>query len=90
MSAIPLVYIEWCDAVANGSNPWLLKEEAIQWGENENWVIRQAGYIIKETKQYILIASKYNPQDDEDRFSELTKIPKTWIRTRQLIKLKST
>jgi hypothetical protein len=44
-----------------------------------------SGYIIEGNKNYLFIASEYNPQDSEDKFSEIAKIPKTWIRKRKSI-----
>lgn len=82
---IKLQYIEWCDAITM-NNGWYLKEDVRDWGMSEDWLIKQAGYIVEENKKYILLASKYNPQKlGEDRYSEITKIPKTWIKKRRII-----
>lgn len=80
---LELWYLEWCDAV-NFSNEWSTAESIINWAESEDWLIRQAGYIVKETREYIVVASQYNPKSDsEDQYAEVTKIPKTWIRKRK-------
>ena len=77
--------MEWCDALVNGEG-WLDKAEILLWVETEQWVIRQVGYLLLETKEYIVLASKYNPHEKtEDMYAELTKIPKTWIRKRRAI-----
>ena len=34
-------------------------DEIIEWGKTEEWIIKQAGYIVEENREYILIASKY-------------------------------
>lgn len=79
------VLIQWCDAIT-GSQNWESVEDAIRWGDTQDWVITQAGFILKETKEYILIASKYNAQtQDSDKVDGVTKIPKTWIRKRKNI-----
>ena len=77
-----LKYIEWQDGITM-SKGWYSKDDLIEWGETEDCIIKQAGYIIEENKKYILLASKYNPQETEDcKFSEVTKIPATWIKKR--------
>jgi len=56
-------------------------EGSLDWSDNEDFIISQAGYIIKETDVYLLIAGQYNKQTDSpSRYSNLHKIPKTWIR----------
>jgi hypothetical protein len=80
-----LYYFEWCDAqgLVNG---WHDREYVSRWSKTDNWVIYQAGYLIDETKEYIVIATQYNPQlETEDQFAEILKIPKTWIRRRRRV-----
>lgn len=81
-----LEYIEWCDAVTNAG--WHSKEEAADWGDNSDWVICEAGWIVKETKEYICFASGWKPADPftEEQFVNLHKVPKTWIRRRKALK----
>lgn len=80
-------YIEWCDAVTNTG--WHTEEEATAWADKADWVIKEVGWIIKETKEYICFASGWKPPDDftKEQFVNLHKIPKTWVRTRKAIKL---
>lgn len=52
-----LIYIEWYDAMVNLSS-WITQEEAIEWAENGEGLVKQVGWVIKETKSYILIASR--------------------------------
>lgn len=62
---------------------WYVKEDVLDWGKSNDWLIKQAGYLLKENKDYILLATKFNPQSyGEDKYSEITKIPKTWIKKR--------
>jgi hypothetical protein len=82
---IQLVYIEWCDAISK-TEGWESLEDAKNWAKSEDWIIRQAGYLIEDNPKYILLAGQYNPQKEtEDQFSNLTKIPKTWILKRKNI-----
>lgn len=83
-----LIYIEWCDAISH-TRGWMTKKEAFDWAKNEDWIVRQAGFLMEETKEYILLASRINPQPDTDdgyNTDGLFKIPKTWIRKRTLIR----
>ncbi|MFA6469033.1 MAG: hypothetical protein WCW35_09050 [Bacteroidota bacterium] len=80
-----LFYIEWTDALTF-SEEWLTKEDVCKKYKNEDWLIKQVGYILNETRDYILVASKYNPQENnQDKFAEITKIPTTWIKKKKLI-----
>ena len=80
----PLLYIEWCDAIAD-ANRWMTIEEAKKWSSNEDWVIKQVGFLLDETPEYILMAARVNPHsetEDQLRVDGLLKLPKTWIRKR--------
>jgi len=76
-----LIYIEWCDAVSN-SGGWMDEEESLEWAENVMWIVRECGFLIKETKEYILIANKLTPDSEDALYGNLKKIPKTWIKKR--------
>jgi hypothetical protein len=80
-----LLYVEWQDAITMKEG-WYAKEDVIDWGKSEDWLIKQVGYLIKENKKYILLATKFNPQEyGENKYSEITKIPKGWIKKRRFI-----
>ncbi len=80
-----LVYIEWCDAITN-TEGWHNLEDAKNWANEEEWIVKQAGFLIEENKKFILLAGQYSPQKEtESLFSNLTKIPKTWILKREII-----
>lgn len=82
------VYIEWCDAITN-ENSWLSKSEAIEWAESKNWIVKHLGFIVKETDEYILIAGEIGGMTSEDPLlGNVTKIPKTWIKSRKDLKIK--
>lgn len=80
----PLVYLQWCDAISNHGE-WMDVPGSLNWANDDDWIIRQTGFIINETKEYILLASKLNAHPnhlDIPMVSGLQKIPKTWIRKR--------
>ena len=77
------MYIEWGDAISNTG--WMEKNDAIDWGENSDWIVKNVGWLLKETKEYILLAAKYSEGSKE--YGLLHKIPKTWIRERKEINL---
>lgn len=78
-----LLYIEWCDAIASGLD-WTDIDVAKEWAENTDWIVCEVGWVIKETKKYIVIASTYKKEDvyTTAQFKHLMKIPKTWIKKR--------
>lgn len=80
-----LVYIEWCDALSNSS--WRSREEAEEWGDTDNWIVRNVGWLLKETKEYILFSSRWNVESkySDEQWGLLQKIPKTWIRKRKVL-----
>ena len=84
-----LIYIEWSDALANSN--WFTKDEAIEWAERSSWTIKQVGWVIKETKEYIALASSWKPEDEwtEEQYHLMQKIPKTWIIRRQSLGIDS-
>ena len=85
-----LVAIGWADAMSNEGDSWHTYETAIEWAENDDFVTHQVGWIIKETKEYILICDKFNEPSGgrPELLGGLVKIPTTWIRYREEIKLK--
>ncbi len=82
---LALIYIEWCDASAFSSQ-WVDIKTALEWGESEDWLIRQSGFLLEENKEYILLASRVNPENiQEIKVDGLFKIPKTWIRKKTIL-----
>ena len=75
-----LEYIEWADAIEN-LDGWHDLEDALKWGDDDDWIVSQVGYVLKETKGYILLSSiKTNPSKGRaEQYSMLFKIPKPWI-----------
>lgn len=56
------VYIEWIDSVATVP-VWLSVEEAIDWAKDEdNYKIRQIGFVFKKTKKFLLLISRISPE----------------------------
>ncbi len=78
---LKLLYIEWEDASATAS--WKTMSEALKFVE-DGFIVRQVGWKLKEDKTCIVLAGSINPQKSEDNtlYSELIRIPKTWIRKR--------
>lgn len=78
-----LVFIEWCDAIASGLD-WTEASVALEWGKRSEWVVQEVGWLLEDTKEYIVIASAHKPEDEfcDEQYKHLMKIPKTWIRKR--------
>ena len=74
-----LIYLEWCDALELSSQ-WKELEELIELAERKDWIVCEAGWLLKETDEYILLASKrMDFENDIPNFANAVKIPKTWI-----------
>ncbi len=83
-----LIYIEWADAISSGS-VWIEKSALEGWIDNTEWIVKQVGWLLKETDKFILIASQLKPSDwfTEEQYGHIQKIPKTWIRKRKVLNL---
>ena len=81
-----IIYIEWADAISSGS-PWISADELEDWLDNSEWMIKHVGFLLKETKEYILLASKFKPDDkwSISSYGHIQKIPKTWIRKKEVL-----
>lgn len=88
-----LLYIEWSDTVSpsNMEAPWWNLEEAKRWAKEDDYWVSECGFLIEETKNYILIATRHNSTKSKSEvinsIGGLTKIPKPWIRKRKTIKV---
>lgn len=81
---LPLVYVEWEDAKSLIAS-WKTLEESIEWGK-KIIVNRQAGFLIEDTPDHILLAGLYI--GTTRKLGTIFKIPTTWIRFRKNIKIK--
>jgi len=77
-----LIYIEWNDAFCNTG--WLSKAELKKLSDEEEFIIKEVGWVFKESKKQIVLVSRYKPEDVRhgEEFGLVQKIPKTWIRKR--------
>ena len=84
---LKLVYFEWVDAFKN-SGRWFSYSGVYGWAKNNNFWVIQTGFIVEETDKYIILADSFTPPDHvvEATFYGLTKIPKTWIRKKKVLK----
>lgn len=73
-----LIYIEWCDAI-EAQKVWQSLEELKKWADNNNWVTIEVGYLLYESKEYILIANRIAKYEDNLEYSGVMKIPSPWI-----------
>ena len=81
-----LIYIEWEDAVHNAE--WFSIDQAEHWHDATSFYIKECGWVVKEDKRGITLASRYKTEDlMESQYGGLQYIPKTWIRKRKNIKI---
>jgi len=83
----PLIYLDWCDAMANISS-WTTEDDAIEWAENGEGLVKQVGWLIKETKNYLLIADRLGHiNSGSTDLGGVFKIPTRWVKKRETISL---
>ena len=73
--------VTWCDAFSMAE--WLSLEEVFEEAEKKGWEVTEVGWLLRETKEYIVIASQLQTGGS---FGNITKVPKTWIRERVVLK----
>ena len=86
MNKDKLIYLEWADA-CSAPDKWMPDEELEDWAENGGWLVKQVGFIIKETKRFIVVSAM---KVDESKYSQgfhghIHKIPKGWIIKRKYL-----
>lgn len=81
MKNYPLIYIEQCDAIESNVG-WEEIDVIKHWAKTDEWVVKECGFLIDETKEYIVFASRIGNyhKDNTAKFGSINKIPKTWIR----------
>ena len=83
-----LIYIEWDDP-SSSKSLWVDKEEAEEFGKKIETIVKTSGWLIKETKDYIVLVDYWSPADDttNDLFNYLHKILKKNIIRRKILKV---
>lgn len=76
-----IVYIEWEDAASPAEDTCWWSEEGIRkWAREFDSFVFNVGFILEETKKYILLASEFNAC--LNNYAHPIRIPKIWIRKR--------
>lgn len=76
----PLVYIEWEDAYSVQME-WKIEDELTGILADECFIIKQSGFVLKETDEFIVLANQLNELNlSEDQYSGLHRIPKGCLR----------
>lgn len=73
----PLSLITWIDAESDSD--WEDSGKVKMWVE-EDFIVYEVGWIVAESKKYIVICSQIAKDND---FGNRTKIPKKWILERK-------
>jgi len=71
------VFIRWKDIMAD-DNHWAVHEDCVDWAENINDVVEQAGVLLEVEAEYVVLADMINRgvSDSLCIFSGITKIPR--------------
>lgn len=81
---LKLLYLEWDDAATRAR--WMDVDEVEAYAAGQ-FLTRQTGFLLEETSQHLVIAGSWAPEDEwhVERFGDVTRIPKTWIRQRRVL-----
>lgn len=84
-----LIYLEWEDA--HSRSGWHTKDEIQKYWEEERCIVKEIGWIYKETKNSLLLYGRiqeWAEDEPEDiQYGLLQKIPKSWIRKRKVMRV---
>jgi hypothetical protein len=83
-----LVYVEWVDVVSDPENGWCDPERTDEFFDRDDMVVKEVGFVWKETEHFLCLLSRYMPSDDVTVTGHRTKIPKAWILYRENIVIK--
>lgn len=75
-----LVYVEWIDIVATDGG-WHSTDELEDWIQNEECVVRQVGFLYRQTDDYIVLVDSYF---DEYNVGYAVKIPMGCVKKMKL------
>ena len=78
-----VVYLEWNDAFCN--TEWMSIDYMKEVVFDHDMIVRQAGFLVKETKKFVVFAGSWQPETKHSsaKFTNIHKIPKAWIRNRR-------
>jgi len=78
-----LVYVEWIDACGPTSTGWLLPDQIDAFVGHE-WLVKDIGFIYKESEDYICLVGGFTEEDDvyTATYHRIVSIPKSTIRKR--------
>ena len=82
-----LYYVEWQDAHSAGG--WHNSAELEKFVNRDRCICEETGWIVSETKDEIVMACRKLKwvADGDPEYGMLQKIPRTWIRKKQLVYL---
>lgn len=81
-----IIYLVWEDAVKK-DEAWSTMDEVNEWNEKTaDGTINQVCIVLKENKEFLLVASRWDGNQEDPCYGFVHRIPKTWIRKRVLLK----
>lgn len=73
----PLVVVEWDDA--NNVGIWQDNDDIDRWMKSKSWECKNVGWLIREEKDFYLLAGRISP-NDEEQFGLLERLPKKLVK----------
>jgi len=79
---IPLLLVTWLDAGTITHGDWLTYDEIILEAKADRFLNTTAGWLIKETREALVIAAQIATDEKEPRYDLVMWIPKVLVRKR--------
>jgi len=77
------IYVEWLDAEQD--NDWLTEEELSDFLDKGSNLIRQSGFFVKETDDYLVMCFSYSVNGAGQRsYNDVIRIPNKWILKKEM------
>lgn len=81
-----IIHLIWEDAVKK-DEAWSTMEEIEDWNKNTaDGTINQVCIVLKETKEFLIVASRWDGHATDPCYGFVHRIPKTWIRQRKVLR----
>lgn len=79
-----LLYVEWDDAASLAE--WLTRAE-VETFAHGSWLVRQVGIVLEDSDHHLVLAGAWCPEEGwhPERFGDVTRIPRPWIRRRRAL-----
>ena len=73
-----IIVVDWVD-ICSTDSAWRTTEEALEWSDSADSIVKQVGYLITQDEDYLTLACSYIPE--MDLVGTTIRIPKPTIKS---------